>query len=348
LSLRENIQFMPPPLPKLDPKEEHFFISSSIAGLKLFLRYLPAHAAFSGGAKPVLFVHGGTFPSALSIAHPFNGHSWRDELVDAGFDVWGLDFQGFGASDPYPEMSLPAENKPALGQAAAASHQLERAVRFICEHHHVPRISIIAHSWGTIAAGLFAGRCPELIERLAFFAPIAWRQKKAEPQIYPAWRVVTLKEQWDRFTQDVPPGQPAVLNRQDFDEWGELYLDTDAASRSRSPAGVKIPSGPWQDIALAGAGQIAYDPADIRAPVGIIRGEWDKASTDTDACWLFDALKNSPVRRAVKISRATHLLHLEESRFALYRETEAFLKGNDLPGQLPVHKNKPKEKICSP
>ncbi len=325
------------PLAKLDAREQHFLISSPIDGLKLFLRHLPAHVASPGKSKVVLYIHGGTFPSALSIAHRFDGRSWRDELVAAGFHVWGLDFQGFGASDSYPEMRQPAENKPALGQARSASEQLEQAVRFICEHHRAPKISIIAHSWGTIATGLFAGRCPELIERLVFFAPIAWRQKQAEPQIYPAWRLVSLQEQWDRFTQDVPSGEAAVLNRQDFNEWGELYLDTDAESRMRSPAAVKTPSGPWQDIALAWAGQLAYDPARIQAPVGIIRGEWDKASTDADAHWLFNALTNSPMRRAVKISRATHLMHLEESRFALYREAETFLNGNDLPNNVSFH-----------
>jgi pimeloyl-ACP methyl ester carboxylesterase len=327
------------PLLKLDPLEEFFYISSPTGGLKLFLRHLPARAASPGKLKVVLYVHGGTFPSASSIAHRFDGRSWRDELAAAGFDVWGLDFQGFGASDPYPEMSEPAENKPALGQAGVAGGQLEQAVRFICEHHHVRKISIIAHSWGTIATGLFAGRCPELVERLVFFAPIAWRQKQAEPQIYPAWRLVSLKDQWDRFTQDVPAGEPAVLNRRNFDEWGELYLDTDAESRLRSPASVKTPSGPWQDIALAWAGQLAYDPAGIRAPVDLIHGEWDRASTDADADWLFDALKNSPGRREVKISRATHLMHLEAGRFALYREAETFLNGNDLSEQPPFHEN---------
>ncbi|MBV8538701.1 MAG: hypothetical protein JO128_24095, partial [Alphaproteobacteria bacterium] len=79
------------------------------------------------------------------------------------------------------------------------------------------------------------------------------------------------------------------------------------------------------------AGELAYDPGLIGAPVAIIRGEWDSLATDDGARRLFDALKGSPVRRDVKIARATHLMHLEENRFALYRETEAFLGGRDRP-----------------
>jgi hypothetical protein len=86
-------------------------------------------------------------------------------------------------------------------------------------------------------------------------------------------------------------------------------MDTDPDSRTRSPASVKTPSGPWQDIAASGAGDLAYDPGLIRASVAIIRGEWDSLATDVDAHWLFDALKASPVKRDVKIGRATHLMH---------------------------------------
>jgi pimeloyl-ACP methyl ester carboxylesterase len=173
-------------------------------------------------------------------------------------------------------------------------------VGFICDHHGVPKISIIAHSWGTIATGRFAGRCPDLVERLVFFGPVTWRQKKAEPQTFPAWRVVSLKDQWDRFIAEVPPGEPGVLSKSHFEEWGSLYLDTDPESRSRSPASVKTPSGPWQDIAASGAGDLAYDPGLIRAPVAIVRGEWDSLATDADAGWLFDALKASPMKRDVR------------------------------------------------
>ena len=91
---------------KLDPRERHFRIPGPIDGLQLFLRHLPAATPKRIGI--VLYVHGATFPSALSIAHRFDGRSWRDELCAAGFDTWGLDFHGYGASDSYLEMARPA------------------------------------------------------------------------------------------------------------------------------------------------------------------------------------------------------------------------------------------------
>jgi len=127
----------------------------------------------------------------------------------------------------------------------------------------------------------------------------------------------------------VPAGATPVLLKRYFDEWGERYLDVDPESRVRSPASVKVPSGAFQDIFDAWAGELAYDPALVRAPIAIIRGEWDAYCTDQDAGWLFDALSASPMKRDIKISRATHLMHLETMRHALYRESIAFLNGGD-------------------
>ena len=318
--------------PKLDAREAHFRVPSDHAGLSLFLRYLAPDHTPTPDRRVVLYVHGATFPSALSIAHRFDGRSWRDELVACGFHTWALDFHGFGRfSDPYPEMDEPAENNPPLGRAQDASRQLERAVRFICAHHGVSRLSIIAHSWGTIVAGDFAGRCPARVDRLVFFGPIGRRPPGAKAVRLPAWRVISIRDQWERFTADVPPHSPPVLSKRHFAQWSEAYLDVDPESRSRSPAAVKTPSGAFQDIFDAWAGELAYEPGLVRAPVAIIRGAWDGMCTDEDARWLFDSLKGSPFRRDIKIGAATHLMHLEASRYALYREAQTFLEGRDSP-----------------
>jgi pimeloyl-ACP methyl ester carboxylesterase len=233
----------------LDPHEQHFRIPGPHEAMSLFLRYLPATGEVGGADRVVLYVHGGTFPSGLSIAHRFGGRSWRDELCAAGFHVWGLDFHGFGRlSDPYPEMAAAAEGSPPLGRAEAASRQLEAAVRFVRARHGIDRISIVAHSWGTIVSGRFAARCPQLVDRLVLFGPIARRSGDAEPARLPGWRLISLQDQWDRFTADVPAGESPVLSKRHFDEWGERYLDVDPDSRVRSPAAVKVPGGAFQDI----------------------------------------------------------------------------------------------------
>jgi hypothetical protein len=50
---------------------------------------------------------------------------------------------------------------------------------------------------------------------------------------------------------------------------------------------------------------------------------------DEDARWLFDAFTAAPIKRDIKIGRATHLMHLEAMRYALYRESTSFLLGGD-------------------
>ncbi len=278
-------------VPEPDPRETRARIPGDRPGSTLFLR----HMAPAGGSEDVvLYVHGATFPSALPVAYRFDGRSWRDGFCDAGFHVWALDFQGFGLSDPYPEMDAPAGVHAPLGRAGDASAQLERAVRFICGRHGVPRVSLIAHSRGSIVSGHFAARCPDLIDRMVFFGPVGRRDPVRPAAQLPAWRLISLQDQWDRFTADVPDGESPVLSRRHFEAWGQAYLASDPDSRWRDPAAVRTPSGPLQNIFNAFAGNLAYDPARVRAPVAIIRGEWDSLCTDTDAAWLFGALRNAP------------------------------------------------------
>jgi pimeloyl-ACP methyl ester carboxylesterase len=318
--------------PKLDPREEHFRIPGPRAELSLFLRFLPAARTAFEPRRAVLYVHGATFPSALSIAHRFDGRSWRDALNDAGYDAWGLDFYGFGHADRYPEMDRPSTDHPPLCMAADAAEQLEAAVRFILGHQGLDQVSLISHSWGSMPASLLAARYPHLVDRIVLFAPIARRgpRRYETPPSFPAWRIVTSEDQWKRFIEDVPAHEPPVLSRLHFGDWSARYLDSDPESRARDPAGVKTPLGPFSEIIKAWHGQLAYDPSQVRAPVAIIRGEWDGLIRDDDARWLFDALTQAPVKRDIKIGRGTHLMHLEAMRPALWRESIGFLGGNDV------------------
>jgi len=116
-----------------------------------------------------------------------------------------------------------------------------------------------------------------------------------------------------------------------FAVWGESYLDTDPDSRTRNPPAVKIPNGPTQDIKAAWAGELAYDPSAVEAPVTIIRGQWDATCSEADARWLFDALKRSPIQTSGDGQSRHPSFAPGRKPLPLYREAEIFLRGNDLP-----------------
>jgi len=273
--------------------------------------------------RPVLFVHGFTFSSELASCYRFDGESWADALSAAGLDVWALDFAGYGRSDRYPEMAGVPDAALPLGRAPLAAAQIARAVDYVCQQSQASRISIIAHSWGTLATARYAASKPERIDRLVFFGPIIRRETQPEIPSFPAYRDVTLNSQYSRFVQDVPDGQPPVL--ENFDRWAARYLSSDAMASTREPPAVRTPSGPAVDIASAWAGYFPYDPAAIRAPVLIVRGEWDSLCTDSDATWLAERLSAAADVSDVVIERATHLMHLELRRHALHATTAEFL-----------------------
>jgi pimeloyl-ACP methyl ester carboxylesterase len=274
---------------------------------------------------PVVYVHGATFPSALSAAYRFGGRSWMDDLAGHGFDAWAFDFAGFGGSDRYPQMSGPRGGTP-LGPAPEAARQIARVVEHVVKATGFEKVSLIAHSWGTIAAGLYATQQPDRVEKFCLFAPIAERHMFGlpKPDIVGAWRLVTVEEQHKRFVEDVPRGHASVLIEEDLRHWGPAYLDSDHTSASRTPRSVKIPAGPQADILAAWQGSLGYKPQAVKAPVLVVRGEWDSVSNDADADWLLSHI-GSRVRKDVKVPKATHLMHLEHGREALFAAARAFL-----------------------
>lgn len=282
--------------------------------------------AINADPRPLLYVHGATFPSAASVMLRLDGISWADSLNAAGLDVWALDFAGFGGSERYPEMAgdVRPESLP-VGRATEAAEQIERAVRFIIARTGVARLCIVAHSWGTIVASLFATRQPALVEKLVLFGPILQRQLPASDVRLGSHRFVTSADQHARFVEDVPHGEAQALLDRHFESWKRVYLVSDPSSATRSPASVAMPSGPVADVMAAWSGALPYEAASIAAPLLVVRGEWDGLCTDMDVERFMAALTSSPKTQDVKIPRGTHLMHLEESRALLYLATEMFL-----------------------
>ena len=279
-----------------------------------------------GAGDPVLYVHGATFPSDLSVGYRFGGRSWADHLHQRGFDVWAFDLAGFGGSTRPAAMGAPAAGVAPIGRAPEAACQIGAVVDHIHEVRDGARVHLVAHSWGTLAAGRFACGHADAIGRLVLFGPIARRQTEGLPppgQIG-AWRDVSVADQLKRFVEDVPPGHPPVLIEPDLTGWGPAYLASDPGADRRTPPAVRIPNGPQADIIAAMSGQLAYEPGRIAAPTLIVRGGWDNLCRDADASWLLEAL-GATEKADIVIPAATHLMHLEHGREGLFEATADWL-----------------------
>jgi pimeloyl-ACP methyl ester carboxylesterase len=319
------VSVLTPGWARASPAEETFRIEGAPASLRLLLRHRAP--ASRGGGPTVLLVHGATFPSAVAAAYPLGGLSWMEDLAANGIDAWALDFAGFGGSDRYPEMARPAAGAP-VGRAAEAALQIGQAIDEIRRRTGALRVSLVAHSWGTMPASRFAAAHPDQVDRLVLFGPIARRTASAPTPIpRHAYHDVSLDEQWESFGAGVPDGEPRPLSRSDFDAWGAAYLATDPTSAARKPMSVRVPYGPMADGLAAEAGTLPYDSGRIRVPTLIIRGQWDVISTDADARELLASLGSAPEKSYVVIPGGTHRMHLETSRLAFFAAVRSFLSG---------------------
>jgi pimeloyl-ACP methyl ester carboxylesterase len=299
-------------------------IEHSVEG-EVPLTLIEAEGEACGRVAPVLFVHGTTFPSGLASCYRFDDGSWADSLVARELDVWALDFAGYGRSGRYPELSDGADSAPPLGRSPVAAEQIARAVEHIRSRRSAKTVSVIAHSWGTLAAGRYVAGHPGVVERLVLFGPITRREALQVLPNLPAYQDVTIEEQRARFDGEVPDGHPTVFD--DFDRWATAYRATDAGAEERRPPAVRIPAGPAADIMAAWAGYFPYEPPRIRCPVLLIRGEWDTLCNESDASWLTERLTGTSDLFTHVVGQATHVMHLERARHELHAATADFLDG---------------------
>ncbi|KQV44781.1 MULTISPECIES: alpha/beta hydrolase [unclassified Duganella] len=271
----------------------------------------------ANGAPPVLFVHGSSFPSGLSFDFRMDGQSWMDWMAARGYDVYALDFPGYGLSDRY---AADAPSPP--GRAREVVPDVDSAVDAILGKTGRQQILLVGHSWGGSVAARYAQEHASKVAKLVLFAAITPRAAQdatgapalsAKPyeELTPVQRIAAM--------DDLRPLQEAPLLHADiFRRWGAQWL----ASDDRRDGAVRFPSGPGADLADLQQGRTYYDPARLEMPVLLVRGEWDAWPSAADYKAMAAAIREA---RYAVIPRGTHVVHLETGRFKLYEEVLDFL-----------------------
>jgi pimeloyl-ACP methyl ester carboxylesterase len=313
---------------------ESYYIPSTDSGIHIYVRNTrPESLSIVRAERPLLFVHGATYPSDTMFDLKIDGQSWMDRIAACGYDVYSMDVRGFGRSTRPPEMDRPANENPPVVTTDDGVTDFSAVVDHICQRRGVPRLNVIGWSWGTVIAGAYAARRPDRIERLVLYAPLWLRRVPGGLRVtgpMGAYRIVTLdaaKTRWltgvplERQTDWIPPGL--------LESWWTANMEADPVGASMNPPAVRAPNGLLIDgLKYWEADTRYYDPAAIRAPVLMVVGEWDVDTPAYMAQALLTRLTGSPRKRLVIIGEATHHLMLEWNRLQMFREVQLFLDGD--------------------
>lgn len=297
-------------------------IESRIKGKQIAIHQFKTSKTENG---TVLFLHGSSFPSKLSFSFKLGAESWVDYLLEKGYTVYALDFLGYGDSDRYDSMIQKNKSLSPRGSAKETLPDLIKTVDYILKSDGNAKLHIIAHSWGTLVAGLFAEEYSDKIHTLTLYASLSPKHtnKINESSSIPAFKSIDVNNRVQQMNSSAPENIRPLLAPQMFTSWGNMWLNSDQLREKNT---VFYPSGSILDVLSLQQGAYIYQPEKIRCDVLIIRGEYDTFPAHNEAYQLFTHMKNASSKTYITLDKGTHVMHLEKNRKRLYDTVYDFIE----------------------
>jgi pimeloyl-ACP methyl ester carboxylesterase len=271
-------------------------------------------------AKPILFLaHGSSVSARPTYDLTVPGHddySAMDKFAEYGFDVWTMDFEGYGKSSVGPGNS----------DIASGVEDLKLAAEVITRETGQTRFHIYGESSGALRAGAFAMAAPDRVDRLAL-GSFTWTgqgsstlAKRSENlDFYRTHNRRPRNRDMVRsiFTRDKPgTSAPAVA---------------EAMADMELKFGDSVPTGTYVDMTTR---LPLVDPLKVQSPVMIVRGEYDGIATEDDLLNFFRKLP-VPDREFVILPGASHSIGLGFNRAQFWHVLRGFL---EMPKRMDVQK----------
>lgn len=263
-------------------------------------------------SRPILFLcHGSSVSSRptfdLTVPGRDDDYSLMDKFSRYGFDVWTMDFEGYGHSSQGSGNS----------DVATGVEDLKAAAQVVLRETGQSRFHLYGESGGALRAGVFAMQEPQLINRLVLVAFVWTGQgsptlaKRAQKADY--YRTHNRRPR-DRamihsiFTRDKPgTSDPAVA---------------DAMADAELKFGDTAPTGTYLDMTTK---LPLVDPTKLKTPVMIARGQYDGIATEDD---LLNFFKRLPLadREFVILPGAAHAIALGTNRRQFWHVLRCYLE----------------------
>jgi alpha-beta hydrolase superfamily lysophospholipase len=261
-------------------------------------------------ARPILFLAHGSSVSAkptFDLSVPGKGaYSMMDQFANYGFDVWTMDFEGYGRSGSGPGNS----------DIASGVEDLKAAAAVVLRETGQKRFHMYGESSGSLRAGAFAMTEPERVLRLCL-GSFTWTgqgsptlsKRSDAAQEYRTHNRRPRDRAMIRsiFTRDKPgTSDPAVA---------------EAMADAELKFGTTVPTGTYLDMTTR---LPIVDPLRLKCPVLIVRGEYDGIATEEDLLSFFRKLP-VPDREIVILPGASHSLGLGFNRDQFWQTLRCFI-----------------------
>ena len=263
--------------------------------------------------KPVIVLaHGSATAGRESFDLQVEGkpsYSLVDFLAGQGFDVFALDIQGFGRST-HPEGGI---------TTAQASEDLNNVVDYVLKLRNVPKVNLLAWSWGTQYAGMFVMAHPDKVAKYISYAQmhvnspdIARRKPKIE--VFRNNPYLTIPEAaWKTRFYSMTPA--SVNDPNVVDEY----------AKSAARVETRTATGPQLDMCTI---MPMVNPKLIPVPTMIIHGQYDDVADMSGLLPFFSQLPN-PYKRYVVVPDAGHMMTFQKGHRLFQQEVASFFKAAD-------------------
>jgi pimeloyl-ACP methyl ester carboxylesterase len=301
----------------------------------------------TGGDRVVLFVHGAGTPAEVAFDVPHEDYSWMAYLAREGYDVFSLDFTGYGRStrpavmnDPCnlaPEQQatlvphlLPHPCPPAyphqLTTIGSDWHDLDAVVDYLRALRRVERVSMVAWSLGAPRSAGYAARHPQKVRSLVLLAPSYTASTPSGPGALPAPGAAMNVQSRSAFTAnwDRQVGCPAQYDKAVHDViWSEMLAS--------DPVGATWGDGVRRAPSTTVWGWNTSVAAQVRAPALLIAGAHDKQVLPERVHQLYADL-GSPDKVLIDLACSSHNAMWERNHALLFRASLEWLQQGTVNG----------------
>jgi pimeloyl-ACP methyl ester carboxylesterase len=264
------------------------------------------------GVRPrgtIFFVHGSSMASQPTFDLHVPGRadsSAMEYFAGLGYDTWTMDNEGYGRSD---------KSRPINNDISNGADDLAAGSQYILEKTGAKGLLVYGISSGALKAALFAERHPERVARLALDAfvwtgegsPTLAERKKKLPQ-FQSMNRRPIDRAFVRsiFTRD----HPGTAEDATVEAFADAILALDDS----------MPTGTYVDMCSK---LPLVDPAKIRVPTIVMRGEHDGIAGFDDLLEFFKRLPDADKQFAV-MAGISHASFQQKNYRVVYHILHAF------------------------